>query len=60
MPSNCSLRLSACPACRAVSLVMWAITHRSVCRLPPAGTAKRACGSPAARIARSLSSMAAR
>ena len=60
VPSSCSRRMSACPACRAVSLVMCATTHRSVCRLPSTGTAKRACGSPAARIARSLSSMAAR
>ena len=43
--------MSACPACRAVSLVTWAMTHRSVCRLPSTGTAKRASGSPAARIA---------
>jgi hypothetical protein len=50
---------SAVAACRAVSLVMWVMTHRSVCRLPSTGTAKRASGSPAARIARSLSWMAA-
>jgi hypothetical protein len=48
------------PGVPAVSLVMWAMTHRSVCRLPSTGTAKRASGSPAARIARSLSAMAAR
>jgi len=41
VPSSCSRRMSACPACRAVSLVMWAMTHRSVCRLPSTGTAKR-------------------
>jgi uncharacterized membrane protein YbjE (DUF340 family) len=60
VPSTCSRRMSACPACRAVSLVMWAMTHRRVCRLPSTGTAKRACGSPTARVARSLSAMAAR
>ena len=37
---------------------MWAMTHRSVWRLPSIGTAKRASGYPAARIARSLSSIA--
>ena len=30
VPSNCSLRMSACPAWRAVSLVMCAKTQRSV------------------------------
>lgn len=59
VPSSCSRRMSACPACRAVSLVMWAMTQRSVYRVPSIGIAKRASGSPTVRIARSLSSIAA-
>jgi hypothetical protein len=38
-PSICSRRMSACPACRPVSSIMWVRAHRIVGDEPRAGEA---------------------
>ncbi len=58
VPSICSRRMSACPACRAVSLVMCASTHLRLSWSSPDSTAT-ASGSPTAATASSLSRQAA-